>query len=108
MSSLAGQIVDRGYRLSGQLGQGGMGAVYRASQLLTGRPVALKLVSQGQVRERPADSTKHRQLHLALAREFQTLASLHHLNIIRVLGYGLDDDLGPYFTMSFCMLRRPC
>ena len=108
MSSLAGQIVDRSYRLYEQLGQGGMGAVYRASQLLTGRSVALKLVSHGQVRERPADETEHRQLHLALAREFQTLASLHHPNIIRVLGYGLDDDLGPYFTMSFCMLRRPC
>jgi len=105
MSSLAGQIVDRSYRLYEQLGEGGMGAVYRASQLLTGRSVALKLVSHDQARERPADATADRQLHLALAREFRTLASLHHPNIIRVLGYGFDEDQGPYFTME--LLHAP-
>src|SRR5207244_3213131 len=37
---------------------------------------------------------------LALAREFQTLSSLHHPNVIRVLDYGFDELAGPYFTME--------
>ena len=41
-----GTIVDRGYLLQEQLGEGGMGAVYRAVHLITGEPVALKLISK--------------------------------------------------------------
>jgi serine/threonine protein kinase/tetratricopeptide (TPR) repeat protein len=39
-------------------------------------------------------------LRLTLAREFQTLASVRHPNIINVLDYGFDDDGQPYFTME--------
>lgn len=105
MSSLVGKIIDRSYCLQEQLGQGGMGTVYRAIQLLTGEPVALKLISSGKPEEQPTDSVQDRALRLALAREFQTLASLHHPNVIRVLSYGFDEDLGSYFTME--LLRNP-
>lgn len=105
MSSPVGKIIDRSYRLYEQLGVGGMGAVYRAAQLLTGRQVALKLVAQGHQVGRQGDVTRDQELRLALAREFQTLASLHHPNIIRVLSYGFDEDLGPYFTMD--LLHQP-
>lgn len=40
------------------------------------------------------------ELRLALAREFQTLASVRHPNIISVLDYGFDENGGPYFTME--------
>lgn len=95
-----GSIVDRSYRLLEQLGEGGMGTVYRAEQLLNGKHVALKLVS---LRHGPADTESVGdvvQERLALAREFQTLASLHHPNVIRVLSYGFDEQFGPYFTME--------
>jgi len=113
MSSLAEKTIDRSYRLHEQLGEGGMGAVYRATHLLTGRQVALKLVStahrQDKSTERHQDESTalshSTQIRLSLAREFQTLASLHHPNIIRVLSYGFDDDHGPYFTME--LLHAP-
>jgi len=38
-----GTLVDR-YRLTGRLGEGGMGIVYRAEHTIIGRPVALKLL----------------------------------------------------------------
>src|SRR5262249_45005388 len=39
-------------------------------------------------------------IRLALAREFQTLASLRHPNIISVLDYGFDQERQPFFTMD--------
>jgi hypothetical protein len=93
------QTVGRRYVLHEQLGSGGMGAVYRATDRLTGSVVALKRVTT------PADqlSFTSRQgdtdLNLALAREFKTLSALHHPHIIGVLDYGFDQQRCPYFTM---------
>ncbi|MGB0387360.1 MAG: tetratricopeptide repeat protein, partial [Ardenticatenaceae bacterium] len=39
-------------------------------------------------------------LRLALAQEFQTLATLRHPHIISVLDYGFGQDGQPYFTMN--------
>jgi len=97
-----GTIVDRGYRLQEQLGEGGMGAVYRAVHLVTGEPVALKLISKRLLLDTQEFLEDSADLHerLTLAREFQTLASLHHPNVIRVLSYGFDERLDSYFTME--------
>ncbi len=107
LNASVGNIIDRGYHLQDQLGEGGMGTVFRAVQLVSGQVVALKLVSQRLHLENPDESATSQDLHkrLELAREFQTLASLHHPNIIRVLSYGFDDRLGSYFTME--ILEEP-
>ncbi len=77
-----------------------MGAVYRAADRLTGHMVALKRVTtpaeQLQFASRAMDSDPR----VALAQEFQMLASLRHPNIIEVLDYGFDDNRRPYFTMT--------
>ena len=44
MGHAVGITLDRTYVLYEQLGEGGMGTVYRASHRLTGRTVAVKLV----------------------------------------------------------------
>ncbi len=107
LNAPVGSIIDRGYHLLDQLGEGGMGTVFRAVQLVSGQVVALKLVSQRLHLENPDESETSQDMHkrLELAREFQTLASLHHPNIIRVLSYGFDDRLGSYFTME--VLDKP-
>ncbi len=91
--------LEKRYRLHEQLGAGGMGAVYRAHDRLTGSTVALKrvLVAPGQLLFNSRDDTS--DLRVALAREFQLLASLRHPNIITVLDYGFDTGGQPFFTM---------
>lgn len=46
-------------------------------------------------------------LRLALAQEFQILASLHHPLIIRVLDYGFDAQLQPYYVMELLQGAQP-
>jgi tetratricopeptide (TPR) repeat protein len=81
-----------------------MGAVYRAIDRLTGDIVALKQVNlapkQLAFATRPLSATNDDHLRLALAREFQTLASLRHPHIISVLDYGFDTHRMPFFTMT--------
>lgn len=92
--------IDRSYLLHEQLGEGGMGTVYRATQLVNGKAVALKLVPHRSSAGAGASESPEVQFRLALAREFQTLASLHHPNVIRVLNYGFDEQHGPYYIME--------
>ncbi|HEU4536892.1 MAG TPA: AAA family ATPase, partial [Polyangiaceae bacterium] len=99
----APRTIERSYLLHEKLGEGGMGAVYRATRRMNGSVVALKLV--GQRGETPADQDALFNLRLLLAREFQTLSSLHHPHVIQVLDYGFDESLGPYFTME--LLEQP-
>ncbi len=100
MTLQAGKVIDRSYRILERLGEGGMGTVYRALQFVNNQQVALKLVSLRLRQSGALENTAAVQERLALAREFQTLASLHHPNIIRVLSYGFDDEVGSYYTME--------
>lgn len=98
-------IIDRAYVLGSSLGEGGMGTVFRATQLLDGQDVALKLIARphDQQSKSPTNASQleaNVNFRLLLAREFQMLASLHHPNVIRVLNYGFDDLYGPYYTME--------
>ncbi len=97
--------VDRSYLLQEQLGEGAMGTVYRATQLVNGQAVALKLVPRQLASGDALSEDLEVQYRLALAREFQTLASLHHPNVIRVLNYGFDQTYGPYYIME--LLEAP-
>ncbi len=82
------------YRLHERLGSGGMGAVYRAQDILTGEEVALKRVISTAV------TPPTPELKLALAREFQALAALRHPHIIAARDYGFDQAGQPFFTME--------
>lgn len=97
--------VGRRYVIYNRLGQGGMGGVYRALDRLTGQEVALKRVTAPAEQLSFASKTKTSDFRLALAHEFQTLASLRHPNIISVLDYGFEYGADasarqPYFTMD--------
>lgn len=93
-------IFSQRYTLHDQLGLGGMGAVYKATDHLTGDIIALKRVFapvENLVFESYGDNE---DLRVALAQEFQTLAGIRHPNIISVLEYGFDTSHQPYFTME--------
>jgi tRNA A-37 threonylcarbamoyl transferase component Bud32 len=93
---LATRSLIRSYEIEAELGSGGMGAVYRARNRLTGEQVALKRIHMRGAARR-AQQTAFR---LAFAREFQSLASLRHPNVIHVIDYGFDYERMPFFTME--------
>lgn len=93
-------LIGRRYLLGELLGQGGMGAVYRAADRLTGQQVALKRVVSAEENVDFSSSYNLGDFRLALAQEFKLLASLRHPHIIEVLDYGFDDERHPYFTME--------
>ncbi len=95
------------YRLQDKLGEGGMGIVYRATDRLTGDTIALKQVQVPveylQFMSRPSESMSQ-NMQTSLAREFQTLATLRHPNIISVLDYGfvqIETKPQPFYTMTY-------
>ncbi len=97
-------VIGKRYELKTELGFGGMGIVHQALDRLTGEMVALKQVQIPteylQFMSRPQTTLVH-DLRLALAHEFQTLASLSHPHIISVLDYGFSDEGQPYYTMNY-------
>ncbi len=96
------------YQLHEELGAGGAGIVYRTTDRLTGKIVAIKRVKhlppQGPDISPSTSRNIHR--HLSMAHEFHMLASLRHPNIISVLDYGFATLAGvieqqPFFTMDY-------
>ncbi len=81
-----------GYRIEGQIGQGGMAIVYRAIQESLGRPVALKVMN-------PlfADSPEFSE---RFVNEGRLLASLRHNNIITIYDIGICDGFH-YISMEY-------
>ncbi|MHC4507697.1 MAG: protein kinase domain-containing protein [Planctomycetota bacterium] len=79
-----------GYRLLGLLGRGGMGTVYEAEQLTTGRRVALKMLGQ------QLDSPDMRKRFL---REGRLAAGVNHPNSLYI--FGSEEIKGlPVITME--------
>jgi CHASE2 domain-containing sensor protein len=74
-----------GYRIEEAIGRGGMGVVYRASQLALERRVALKLIASG----RAEDPVFRARFEL----ESRVAAAIEHPNVIPVYEAGDDDGL---------------
>ncbi|MEM7097846.1 MAG: serine/threonine-protein kinase [Pseudomonadota bacterium] len=81
------------YRIVEKIGDGGMGAVYRAERAdgAFERQVAIKVVRQSMLSEAVA----HR-----FDQERAILARLEHPNIAAILDGGMTDEGGPYFVME--------
>ena len=80
-----------GYRIEGRLGRGGMGDVYRATQLSMGREVAFKVLAKKLSRD-PVFRTR-------FLREARAAGRLQHPNLIAVHDVGEEDGL-LFFSME--------
>ncbi|MEQ8671925.1 MAG: tetratricopeptide repeat protein [Aggregatilineales bacterium] len=94
-------LIANRYEFIRKLGAGAMGEVSEVRDLLSGQSVALKQVNlPGSTLALASHLATSDNPRIALANEFQTLASLRHPNIISVLDYGFDRQRRPYFTMN--------
>ncbi|HEX9130046.1 MAG TPA: protein kinase [Gemmatimonadaceae bacterium] len=80
---MIGRIISR-YRVDAEIGAGGMGVVFRGTDLRLGRTVALKFLAPDLTRDEDA---KQRFL-----REAQAASSLDHPNICTIYGFEETDD----------------
>ncbi|HEY1400955.1 MAG TPA: serine/threonine-protein kinase, partial [Terriglobales bacterium] len=78
------------YELSGAIGAGGMGEVYRARDPRLNREVAIKVL--------PAAFSDDRQRLHRFEQEALAVAALNHPNILAVYDIGRQDDGSPYIV----------
>ncbi len=87
-----GSAIDGRFRITGVLGEGGMGKVYQAIQTSINREVAIKIV-------RP-EFAKDPELRARFEREARLISSFNHPNIVRLVDYG--ESAGRlYLAMEF-------
>ena len=89
-------LLDNKYQIEQLLGQGGMGAVYRATHLGTKRTVAVKVI-QPQL-------SAHDQFVARFRREAEAAGRLRHPNVVDVTDFGLAQTAdGPvaYLVMEY-------
>jgi len=90
------ELLDDKYQIEQLLGQGGMGAVYRATHLGTKRTVAVKVIH-------PQLST-HDQFVARFRREAEAAGRLRHPNVVDVTDFGIARTAnGPvaYLVMEY-------
>ncbi len=90
LEAKAAEVVELGqYKLVKKIGEGGMGAVYRAEHSLLARPTAIKLLK--------ASTTETLQ---RFEREVKITAGLSHPNTIAIYDYGFNDAGTFYYAME--------
>ncbi|MDI3385696.1 serine/threonine-protein kinase [Streptomyces sp. B-S-A8] len=89
------RLIAGRYRLGEQLGRGGMGIVWRATDELLARQVAVKEV----VLDPSLSFDEARQLRERTLREARTIAQIHHPHVIVVYDV-LVQDRRPYIVME--------
>ena len=80
------------YEISAQLGEGGMGEVYRARDSRLGRDVAVKVL--------PEHLTSDRDRLARFEKEARAASALNHPNVVTVYDIGVDGAV-PWLAMEF-------
>lgn len=88
-----GRTIANKYRVEQMIGEGGMGKVYKATQLALDKPVVLKVLRQALLSD---ERTVAR-----FQREAKAASRLNHPNSISVLDFGQADDGAMYIAMEY-------
>lgn len=92
-----GHVVAQRYRLLEQLGQGGMGEVWRAEHGTLHAPVAIKLLDPQRLD--PERGVTAEEVHARFLVEAQAAAALRSPHVVQVLDHGIDDGV-PYLVLE--------
>lgn len=92
--SLVGKSIGR-YRITEQLGQGGMAVVFKAYDTRLERDVAIKMIRKGDIPE-----NQHARFLQRFEREAKAQARFSHANIVKVLDYG-EHEGSPYLILEY-------
>jgi formylglycine-generating enzyme required for sulfatase activity len=84
--------LDARYRIEGELGQGGMGAVLLATDMRLDRKVAIKRIL--------GEAAGNRMAVQRFLTEAKSIAALNHPNVVQIYDYGRATD-GPFLIMEF-------
>jgi len=90
---LIGQVLDGRYRVDGVLGEGGMGLVYRATHVVLGKKLAIKVLK--------ASVSRDEQVMERFKREAQSASAIGSPHIIDISDFGTMPDGATYFVMEF-------
>ncbi len=96
VEDLAGSVISGRYKIVKEIGRGGMGVVYEATQLGLDRKVALKMLL--------ADLSNLNQEDIGWKRfeiEAKAASSLNHPNIIKIYEYAVSEFGLPYIVMDY-------
>lgn len=85
-------IIGGRYEVESQLGEGGQGRVYRVRHLELGKPFALKIISPAFAEDETA--------RLRFNNEAKLASEIPHPNIVSVVDYGEDPELGVFMVME--------
>jgi eukaryotic-like serine/threonine-protein kinase len=89
---MIGVVLDDKYRLDSFLSSGGMGAVFRATHVMLGKPLAVKLI-KGDLVTSPETARRFQ-------REARAATSLNHPSIVAVYDLGQTKDGTLYIAME--------
>ena len=87
-----GTTLEGKYRIDARIGAGGMATVYRATRLMIGDAVAVKILHAGTLQSSGAPER--------FRREAQAAARLKHNNVVTVHDFGVADDGTIYLVME--------
>jgi serine/threonine protein kinase len=89
---LIGKTIGHKYLVRSVLGEGGMGSVFEAENIVLGRSVAVKVLHPAQARKKTAVKRFHQEARAA--------GAIGHPNICEVYDLGTLDDGSPYLVME--------
>jgi DNA-binding response OmpR family regulator len=90
---LPGRVLDGKYRLDRRIGEGGFGAVFRATHLTLAREVAVKIFRPSRGNDSPQGLERFR-------REGATACRIDHPNVVQVLDSAISDEGIAYIVME--------